>query len=117
MPSRGLRLYYKNNALIDVSSWIDCTARASNGATDNDLIFPQAFASLESGIEFDTTTSLILDSLIRSTAGPESTACVAQAVTLQPPYSSNASAPFTSVPAVSMMSSTIKQFWPCTSPI
>ncbi len=65
---------YKNNALIDVSSWIDCTARASNGATDSDRIFPQACASFERGIEFDSTTSLILDSLIRCTAGPESTA-------------------------------------------
>ena len=62
---------YKNNALIDVSSWIDCTARASSGATDSDLIFPQACASAERGIEFETTTSLILDSMIRFTAGPK----------------------------------------------
>ena len=54
-------------------------ARANNGATDSVRIFPQAAASGFSGIELVTTNSSIVDWLMRSTAGPDKTACVAQA--------------------------------------
>src|SRR5271169_6019183 len=50
-------------------------------------------------------------------AGPESTACVHAAYTCVAPSRISASAVFTSVPAVSMMSSTIRALRPRTSPI
>src|SRR5947208_16237260 len=99
-----------NNTLTEVSSWMERMASANNVATDNDLIRLDFFASCESGIEFVQTTSFNADASIRPTAGPESTACVAQAETLAAPFSSKASAPLTSLPAVSIKSSTIRQF-------
>ena len=50
-------------------------------------------------------------------AGPESTACEAQAYTEAAPCAISASTVFTSVPAVSTMSSMIRQVCPRTSPI
>src|SRR5471030_1987176 len=91
-------------------------ASAISLAIDSDLIRLLRLASSEKGIEFVQTTSVNSDSSIRCTAGPERTACVAQADTLAAPFSSNASAPFTSVPAVSIRSSTSRQFRPATSP-
>jgi len=55
------------------------------------------------------TTSFKHEASIRLTAGPESTAWVAQAETLAAPFCISASAPFTSVPAVSIKSSTSRQ--------
>ncbi len=52
-----------------------------------------------------------------STAGPDSTACDAQANTEVAPFSTNAAAVLTSVPAVSIKSSMIKHVRPFTSPI
>src|ERR1035438_842721 len=97
-----LKINYTNNVLTEVSSWIDRMASAINFAIDNDLIRVDFHAASESGIEFVKTTSFSSDSSIRFTAGPESTACVAHAETLAAPFSSKASAPFTSVPAVSI---------------
>src|SRR5450755_530965 len=105
---------HTNNVLTEVSSWIDRMASAINFAIDNDLIRVDPHAASDSGIEFVKTTSFSADSSIRFTAGPESTACVAQAETLAAPFSSKASAPFTSVPAVSIRSSTSRQFRPFT---
>ncbi len=62
-------------------------------------------------------TSVSGDSLIRWTAGPESTACVAQAATLLAPAFMRAPAAFTRVPAVSIMSSRMRQRLPSTSPM
>src|ERR1039458_6564645 len=91
-------------------------ALASKGATERNLILLECLASFDNGIEFVNTTSFNGEDSMRSTAGPESTACVAQALTLRAPCCNRASAPFTSVPAVSIRSSTIKQFRPSTQP-
>src|SRR5215813_9249528 len=107
---------YTNKLLTDVSSWIDLIAAAINFAIDKDLILLDFFASSDSGIEFDNTTCFNFDASIRPTAGPESTAWVAQADTLAAPFSRSASAPLTKVPPVSMRSSTSTQFLSSTSP-
>src|SRR3954454_9767778 len=116
LRSSAAKSFQTNNTLTEVSSCIDRMASANNVATDSDLIRLDFFASSESGIEFETTTSRKHDSSIRLTAGPDRTACVAQAETLVAPFSIKASAPFTSVPAVSIRSSTIRQLRPSTSP-
>jgi hypothetical protein len=80
------RMYSQtNNVLTDVSSWMDRIARAKSGATDRLRIFFERSARADSGTEFVKTTSVSPDSPIRSTAGPDSTACVAQADTLAAP--------------------------------
>ena len=61
-------------------------ARASSGPTDNVRIFVEFLAASDRGIEFEQTTSRSADFSIRSTAGPESTACVAEAVTEAAPF-------------------------------
>ena len=91
-------------------------ASANNVATDSDLIRLDFSASFESGIEFVKTTSFKHDASIRSTAGPESTAWVAQADTLAAPFANSLGA-LHERPAVSIRSSTIRQFRPSTSPI
>src|SRR5471030_500812 len=75
-------IFYTNNVLTEVSSWIDRMASAISLAIDSDLIRLLRLASSEKGIEFVQTTSVNSDSSIRCTAGPERTACVAQADTL-----------------------------------
>lgn len=74
-----------NKVLTEVSSWMDWIARANSGATDKLRIRFERTASSESGTEFVKTTSLIFDSTMRATACPDSTACVAHAVTLAAP--------------------------------
>src|SRR5436305_6747931 len=81
---------YTNSVLTEVSSCMDRMALAINCAMDSALIRRHCLAASESGIEFVTTTSRNSDSSIRLTAGPESTACVAQAETLLAPFSSRA---------------------------
>ena len=110
-------LFYTNNVLTEPSSWIDWIALASSGATESCLMRSQLSACPHNGMELVTTTSVISELSILSTAGPESTACVAQARTLLAPCLSNASVAFTSVPAVSIKSSTIRQCCPLTSPM
>ena len=56
-------------------------------------------------------SSSIAEFSIRSIAGPESTACVAHALTLTAPRSLSAFAAFVIVPAVSIISSTRIQFF------
>ena len=60
-------------------------ALASSGATESCRIFEHEAAAPASGIELLTTNSSSGDEQIRSTAGPDKTACVAQAVTLFAP--------------------------------
>src|ERR1700685_3641430 len=59
-------------------------ARANKGATERTLMRPQRIASSRKGIELVTTTSCKNDVSIRSTAGPDNTACVAQTPNPQP---------------------------------
>src|SRR5579864_311018 len=71
---------YENSLLTDVSSWIDWIARPISPAMESTEILPPhsvraASASGESGIVFVTTTSLMQDFMMFSTAGPESTGC------------------------------------------
>ncbi len=54
---------------------------------------------------------------MRATDGPDNTGCTPAASTRAAPRSASTSAVFTSVPAVSMMSSTITQVRPSTSPM
>ena len=54
-------------------------ALPNNPAIDKTLILLTAWASSERGMVFVTTSSSSLDSLIRSTAGPDNTACEAHA--------------------------------------
>src|ERR1035438_4567614 len=75
-------------------------ALASSGATERNLILLECLASFDNGIEFVNTTSFNGEASMRSTAGPESTACGAQALALRAPCCNRASAPFTSVPAL-----------------
>src|SRR5690606_28537179 len=69
------------------------------------------------GIVSVTISSVRLDALILSYAGPERTACVQKARTLFAPLLINKSAAFVSVPAVSHISSTRITSFPVTSPI
>ncbi len=64
-----------------------------------------------------TTSWSILDSRSRATAGPDSTACVAHAITNGAPAACTASAAVHSVPAVSTMSSTMTAARASTSPM
>jgi hypothetical protein len=68
-------------------------------------------------MELVMTTSVSGDSVMRLTAGPERTPCVAQAATRLAPAFISALAAFTSVPAVSIMSSRMRQRLPSTSPM
>ena len=70
-----------------------------------------AFALQRDGVGHDHLARRT-DASMRSTAGPESTGCTPAARTLAAPRSWSPSAVFTSVPAVSMMSSTTTQFLP-----
>src|ERR1035441_1011895 len=69
-------------------------ASAINCAIDNDLIRLVFRAASDNGIEFVNTTSCNWLASIRSTAGPESTACVAQAEKPAAPFSEKSPRPF-----------------------
>src|SRR5208283_3949239 len=92
-------------------------ARPISPAIESTLIFETCLAAALSGIVLVTTTSVIGESTRFSTAGPESTGCEQQAYTVLAPFSISACATFTSVPAVSMRSSMMRQVRPLTSPI
>jgi len=76
------------------------------------LIFLTPFAASQRGTESVATTSGDFDFTMRSTAGPEKTACVQACEDLGGASRISASAVFTSVPAVSIMSSTISVLRP-----
>ena len=77
----------------------------------------QLLAVVDSGMVSVTTTSSSVEPWMRSIAGPEKTACVQYAKTFFAPRSFSTSAAFTSVPAVSIMSSMITQLRPSISPM
>ena len=66
---------------------------------------------------FKIASSLMGEAASRSMAGPLKTACVQQAYTSFAPWSASACAPWQMVPAVSIMSSTIRHFLPSMSPM
>src|SRR5690606_4671121 len=112
-PSRPLD--HSNRLVTEPSLNTSLIARASSGAIDSWVSLSNC-RSFDTGSELVMTTSEIRESLSRSTAGPDSTPCVATAITLAAPCSNKASAAFTMVPAVSIMSSTRTQVRPRTSP-
>src|SRR5665213_3200994 len=104
---------------ISETDWSVKTARitdAISGATDTTVNL-EGLASARSGSVSVTTTSLSADSSSRCRAGGENTACVATAITSTAPACSSLGTTFVTVPAVSIMSSTITQRRPRTSPI
>src|SRR6266511_3066722 len=84
------------------------------------MFFPLTILSMRfssgTGTVLVTTISARGAFFSRSIAGPEKMPCVATAVTRSAPLATSTSAPFTIVPAVSMMSSIITQWRPATSP-
>src|SRR5258708_7286934 len=92
-------------------------ARPSRPAIDKTLILGSDRPASVSGMVLVTTTCSRCDREMRSIAGPDSTGCEAHANTLDAPALTSASAVFTSVPAVSMMSSRIRHVRPLTSPM
>ena len=84
---------------------------------ESTLILEACCAASLSGMVLVTTTSVIGEFTRISTAAPESTGCEQQAYTALAPFSISACATFTSVPAVSIRSSMIRQVRPWTSPI
>src|SRR5689334_3325813 len=98
---------------------MDWIARPINPAMERTRILPPhlvcaAAASGDKGTVFVTTTSLRQELVMLSIAGPENTGCEQQAYTAKAPFSSNALAAFTSVPAVSIRSSMTKHVRPLT---
>src|SRR5882762_5510407 len=90
-------------------------ALAIRPATDSTFSFSHFFAS-GSAIVFVTVTSSIGDARSRSTAGPDSRAWVANAKMRPAPSRRSAAAASVIVPAVSIMSSGMRQSLPSTSP-
>src|SRR5277367_157526 len=126
MPSRdqngttqkpNLKLQSTYNELTDSSSRIRRIVSASNAATDNWRMRPQALACGDNGTVSVTTNSSSTDFEIESTALPDRMACVMYATTFCAPSFFSACAAMQSVPAVSTMSSTSTQVLPFTSPM
>ena len=89
----------------------------SRRATDSSTILPHFNRFSAIGIVLVTISRSSGDLSMRSSAGPDSTPCMAHASTRSAPESISACAAFWIVPAVSMMSSAITQVRPPTSPI
>src|ERR1700733_11141817 len=109
MPSRDQngtpqKIQSTYNELTDSSSRMRRIVSASNAATDNWRMRPQAFACGDNGTVSVTTNSSSTDFEIESTALPDRIACVMYATTFCAPSFFNACAAIQSVPAVSTMS-------------
>ena len=81
------------------------------------ILILSSFFSSARGTVSRTTSSSIHEFCILSIAGPERTGCVQHAQTFLAPLARSASAPFTIVPAVSIISSTRITFLPSISPM
>src|SRR5206468_6333424 len=79
------RSYERNSELIDSSSWVRRIASASRCATERTFTLPLFCASGRTGIVSVTTSSSIAELRRRSIAGPDSTPCVQQPMTLRAP--------------------------------
>src|SRR3954467_15963679 len=101
--------------VTEPSSKISRIARAMSGAIDSTVSLSNRLSS-SSGSVLVMTTSQMRLFFSRSVAGSDSTPCVDMASTSAAPASNNASAALVIVPAVSIMSSTMMQVRPSTSP-
>ena len=103
-------------SLTDASAKIALTAPARIGPTESTVIFSRFSASSGRGREFVMISSSIGAAAIRSTAGGERTPCEARARIERAPRCLRSSAAPTTVPAVSIMSSTMIECRFFTSP-
>src|SRR5207245_10409403 len=99
---------YTNSELTDSSSWMLLIASASNDATESTFSLAHRRSLPLSGIVLVTTTSSNLDAFKRSRACPERTGCVQADQPRRAPCSRQACAPWVIVPAVSIMSYSIR---------
>jgi len=112
-----LRIDQPSRSLIDPFVWRRRMASTKSGTTDTTRILSQPHAASESGMVSVTNMASMHEAVIRSIAGPDSTACVARTKTRRAPRSMTYLAAAVMVPAVSIMSSTRMTSQSSTSPV
>mmetsp|Transcript_4275 Transcript_4275/g.13411 ORF Transcript_4275/g.13411 Transcript_4275/m.13411 type:complete len:237 (-) Transcript_4275:994-1704(-) len=114
---RSPPMFVLNSAETDVPPWMPRMAASMSLPTESwRILRVRSVMAGSRGTVLATTTSSRTHASMRSAAGPEKRPCVAKAKTRRAPKARSSFAAAVSVPAVSIMSSTMMQSEPSTLP-